>query len=472
MNVLNNATLIRRELLIRLSRLFLDNRMDAIDRVPLEMFPKDGASFRCCVYKDRAMIKYRLMALLGHRIEEETDELMPLTEYARQAEERQEVESPILTVIDAACSACVRSNYYITDACRGCVARPCITNCKKNAIRMEKGRAVIDPDLCVNCGLCKNECPYHAIIFIPVPCEEACPVDAITKDENGKEQIDYDKCTFCGKCMRACPFGAIMERSQIIDILKTLRDKKPLTAMVAPAIIGQFSAELGQMAAALKKLGFEHVIEVAVGADMTAEKESHEFVERMKRGDKLMTTSCCPAYVETVKKHIPELAPFVSETPSPMRFTAEKSRELWPDAKTVFIGPCVAKRHESLSDDNVDYVMSIEELGSLFIAAGIDVQACEAEELPYAAHTNGRGFAATGGVTRAIENSVHGVEVKAEQIDGLSKQQVRALKRYPQNCACNFVEVMACEGGCIAGPAVINNPKLAKRSLDKFLNPG
>lgn len=470
MNVLNNATLIRRELIIRLARLFLQNRMDEIDRVPLEMFPRRSNSIRCCIYKDRAMIKYRLMALLGHRMEEELDELTPLSEYARLAEERENIEAPILTVLDEACSACVRANYYVTDACRGCVARPCTTVCKKNAIQIKDGRAVINPDLCVNCGLCKNECPYHAIIYVPIPCEEACPVDAISKDEDGKEQIDYDKCTFCGKCMRACPFGAIMERSQLLDVLKLLRDKKPMVAMVAPAIIGQFSAELGQMAAALKQLGFDEVIEVAYGADITAEKESHEWVERMERGDRFMTTSCCPAYVETVRRHMPNLAPFVSDTASPMHYTAEKCKELWPDAKTVFIGPCVAKRREALDDADVNYVLTIEELGSIFIAANIDVQKCEPIGLSNPARTDGRGFAAVGGVTQAILHAVQGQEVKGELIDGLSKQQVRALKRYPETCQSNFVEVMACEGGCIAGPAVINNPKLAKRSLDKFLN--
>ncbi|MDZ7722602.1 MAG: 4Fe-4S dicluster domain-containing protein [candidate division KSB1 bacterium] len=470
MNVLNNATLIRRELMIRLARLVLQDKVKDIDRIPVEMFPRRGKSVRCCIYKDRAMTKYRLMALMGHRMEEEQDELTPLCEYAEQAEQRQDIEAPILTVLDEACSACVRSNYYVTDACRGCVARPCMTSCKKNAIKMQDGRAVIDPDLCVNCGLCQKECPYHAIIYMPVPCEEACPVGAISKDEDGKEQIDYDKCTFCGKCMRACPFGAIMERSQMIDVLKRLKQKKPMTAMVAPAIIGQFSAELGQMVTALRELGFDHVIEVAYGADMTAAHESEEFSERMQNGAHFMTTSCCPAFTETVNKHLPELEPFISDTPTPMHYTAEKAREHWPDSQTIFIGPCVAKRHEALDDEQVDLVLSIEELGSMFVAADIDVQQCEPSALEMPAHAEGRGFAALGGVSRAIEHAVNGPAVKSGQVDGLDKKQVRALKRYPDSCDCNFLEVMACEGGCIAGPAVINNPKLAKRSLEKFLN--
>ena len=79
----------------------------------------------------------------------------------------------------------------------------------KGCIEITGGRAKIDAEKCVNCGLCMQNCPYHAIIKVPVPCEEACPVGAISKDENGKERIDYSKCIYCGACMRECPFGAM-----------------------------------------------------------------------------------------------------------------------------------------------------------------------------------------------------------------------------------------------------------------------
>ncbi len=83
-------------------------------------------------------------------------------------------------------------------------------NCPKDAIRFKKnGQAMIDHDTCVSCGICHKSCPYHAIVYIPVPCEEACPVKAISKDERGIEHIDESKCIYCGKCMNACPFGAI-----------------------------------------------------------------------------------------------------------------------------------------------------------------------------------------------------------------------------------------------------------------------
>lgn len=470
MNYVNNATLIRRELIIRLAKKYFQQQLDQTDRIPVEMFPRKETPVRCCIHKDRAVVRYRLMALMGHRIEEETDELKPLAAYAAEAQQRDGVEGPSLTVVDEACSSCVKNNYFVTNACQGCVARPCIMNCPKNAISMVDGHAKIDSKKCVNCGLCMKECPYHAIIYMPVPCEEACPVGAISKDEFGKEKIDFDKCTFCGKCLRECPFGAIMERSQIIDILKQLTSSKKTVAMIAPAIVGQFSASLGKIIGALKQLGFDEVVEVAYGADLTAQAETVEWQERMEKGEPFMTTSCCPAYTETVRKHIPELKPFVSETPSPMQLTAEWVKKETPEKTTVFVGPCVAKRNEALQTSTVDYVMSIEELGALFIASDIDVQESNEEPATKIGAENGRGFPVSGGVTAAIANSIPaGTEFKPVMIDGLDKKTLRELKRLPKACSGNFVECMACEGGCMSGPGVISNPKLARRSLQKLL---
>ena len=468
MNYVNNATLIRRELLTKLSEVLMAKQPENIDRIPVELFPKNGRSVRCCIYKDRAMIRYRLMALMGHRIEEETDELKLLADYAKDAYKREKPETPFLTVIDEACSACVKVNYVVTDACQGCVARPCMMNCPKDAIEFVNGRAHIKHELCINCGICQKECPYHAIIYMPVPCEEACPVDAISKDEYGKEHIDFTKCTYCGKCMRSCPFGAIMERSQILDLVKHMQLGDRLTAMIAPSIVGQFSASMEQLVTALIKLGFHDVIEVAAGAEITAINESTEWAERMEKGETFMTTSCCPAWIETAEKHLPELKPYMSETPTPMHYTGERARKEAPEATTVFIGPCIAKRYEAWKDETVDLVLSIEELGAMFIASKIDVQKMETTDLEDIS-AEGRGFAMTGGVTQAVRVATKREDLEAIQIDGLNKQSMKELKRFTKNCPGNFVEVMSCEGGCIAGPNVICNPKLASRQLQKML---
>ena len=385
----------------------------------------------------------------------------------------------MLTVLHDACNACVRAHYLVTNACQACIARPCMVNCAKKAITIEDHRAHIDPELCVNCGLCMQNCPYHAIIKVPVPCEEACPVGAISKNEKGKEQIDYSKCIFCGSCMRNCPFGAMMDKGQLVDVIKHLMAGKKVVAMYAPALAAQFRSAPGQLEGALKEAGFYKSLEVAIGADMTADKEAAEFEERMERGDILMTTSCCPAYVRAVRVHVPALAHCISDTRLPMHYTAEFAKKKEPDCVTVFIGPCLAKRKEGIDDEFVDYVLSAEELGALFVAKDIDVAKCEAIPTEHPATKSGRYFAHSGGVANAVRVRLKNPDILRETvIDGLDKNGMKRLNAYGKSVAAgkaadaNLVEVMACQGGCIAGPSVISNQKIAETQLNKYAEAG
>ena len=178
--------------------------------------------------------------------------------------------------------------------------------------------------------------------------------------------IDEQNCISCGQCLASCPCGAIVERSQMIDVLRDIKESnKKVVALLAPAIAGQFPGSLNALCGALKKLGFADVIEVAVGADITTQKEAAEFIERMEHGAKFMTTSCCPAYFRAAQVHIPEIGPFVSETKTPMYYTAELVKQEDPSAVAVFVGPCLAKRAEAEYDPNVDYVLTFEEVVAL-----------------------------------------------------------------------------------------------------------
>lgn len=472
MNYTNNAVLIRRELINRICKLLTDGELvEKVDRIPVEMRPKNYEEpSRCCVYKDRAMIKYKLMALLGFSISEEKDELTTLADYARTAMMRPEVERKVLTIVREVCTSCVPSSYMITNLCRGCVGRPCMLNCSKNAISFHHGQAEIDHTLCVNCGLCKKVCPFHAIIYVPVPCKEACPVNAITRDEQGRTNIDYSKCIYCGKCMTGCPFGAIMGKSQIIDIYKALNSGKNIYAIVAPAIMGQYKTSYANILGAIKQLGFTGVAEAALGADITIEHEAHELKERMENEEPFMTTSCCPAYVKLVEKHIPELQPYVSKAHSPMHYTAEYLKKEDPDCITVFIGPCVAKRYESRYDEFVDYMMNFEELDAFLTAKEININSAEKVEWNTNVTNAGRGFAVSGGVVNALKKFVNGsIEITDLKVDGLNADNIKLLKSYAKgHCDGNFVEVMSCEGGCVAGPGTINNPKTAARVIKDF----
>jgi len=116
----------------------------------------------------------------------------------------------------------------------------------------------------------------------------------------------------------------------------------------------------------------------------------------------------------------------------------------------------------------VDLVLSIEELGAMFIASKIDVQKMEASELK-SISSESRGYAMSGGVAHAVVSEAKSDMIEVVQIDGLNKQSIKELKRFTNKCPGNFVEVMSCEGGCIAGPSVISNPKLASRQLKKML---
>ncbi len=472
MHIKNNASLVKRELLISMIKLALEDRLEeGIDRIPYEMTNAPGyQSVRCCVHHDRSVLKSRLVARLGHSVEGYEDDGTSLAPYVRSALEREEARGPILTVLDEACNACVKTQFLVTNACQGCLARPCVMNCPKKAIRMVDDHAVIDKDLCVNCGICQNVCPFHAIIKIPVPCEEACPVGAISKDADGKERIDYDKCIFCGNCMRECPFGAMMDKSQIIDVLAAMKRGRKVAALFAPAVAGQFKAPVGKLVAALERAGFDAVYEVARGADITAEKEAHELVERMAEGHAFMTTSCCPAYVETVRKHVPGLSAYVSDTATPMHYAAEMAARENPDQLRVFIGPCLAKRKEGIDDPLVDYVLSVEEIGALFVAKGIEVIEEEERELAAPALAGGRSFAWSGGVAGAVGSRLPaGTRFEPVLVDGLNKESLRTLKAWAEGKNTgNLLEVMACQGGCVAGPSVIANPKVALVQLRKL----
>ena len=285
---------IKKEILKRLVEAFYTDDFEENTRlIPHDMRPKGAeVPYRCCIHKERAIIKDRIIAGLGFRIEDD-DERTSLVTYAKNALERTKHDSANLTVLQDACKGCVPNQIYVTDLCQGCVARACQKNCKFDAIEVKNGRFEINASKCKKCGKCISACPYNAIVKITVPCESACPVCAISKDETGFACIDFERCVSCGKCIMACPFGAVHEKSQIIDVLKSINSNKRIIAMFAPSIAGQFDGNIYQLKTALLKIGFDDVYEVANGADITTENEAKEFIERMNRGDKFMTTSCC-----------------------------------------------------------------------------------------------------------------------------------------------------------------------------------
>lgn len=506
MNNPGQAIHLKKEILVRIIRAFFSDDFEEQTRlIPYDMRPKGmEVPYRCCVYKERAIIKDRTIAGLGFQIEED-DETVSLAKYAKRALEREKIDEKNLTVLQAACKGCATNRIFVTDLCQGCIARPCLSSCKFGAVSIVNGRSVIDDSRCKKCQMCVNACPYKAIVKISVPCEDSCPVGAIKKDETGFASIDYDKCINCGRCTAACPFGAVHEKSQIIDILKAIKSDKKVIAMIAPSIAGQFPGNIYQLKTAIIKSGFDDVYEVAQGADITANNEAKEFVERMQGinekntewlewmneggyGEKpessnedeenlktFMTTSCCAGYNQLIKKHLPEIKPYVSETKTPLYYTAEIVKKEFPNAITVFVSPCVAKRAESFDNPNVDYVMNYEELGALFVAKKIEILECEESKYVKESSKQARNFGFSGGVAESVKASLQDdSNIKPCIINGLNKESIRQLKKFAKEgmCegGCNLVEVMCCEGGCIGGNATMNNQKTAKKLIEQLSN--
>ena len=447
--------IVRHKLLADLVRLWKnDELVEKIDRLPIELSPRKSKPLgRCCVHKERAVWRYKTFPLMGLDMTDEHDEVTPLSEYARLALSRPEPDKEnIMCVIDEACSSCVQINYEITNLCRGCVARSCYMNCPKDAIRFKKnGQAMIDHDTCVSCGICHKSCPYHAIVYIPVPCEESCPVKAISKDEHGIEHIDESKCIYCGKCMNACPFGAIFEISQTFDVLQRIRKGEKMVAIIAPSILGQFKTSIGQVYGAFKEIGFTDVIEVAEGAMSTTSNEAHELLEKLEEGQKFMTTSCCPSYIELVEKHIPDMKPYVSTTGSPMYYAARIAKEKHPDAKIVFVGPCVAKRKEVRRDEAVDYILTFEEIGSILDGLGIQLEQMQEFSVLHTSVREAHGFASIGqvygafkeiGFTDVIEVAEGAMSTTSNEAHELLEKLEEGQKFMTTSCCPSYIELV------------------------------
>lgn len=458
----NEVARLRREVIARTVRCLAKDAPEELDRIPLLMRPKGMNASRCCIYKDRAVLRYRVMTALGFRIEDETDEIRPLAAYAADAAAREKPADEFITIFPSACSACMESQTVVTNLCRGCLARPCEANCPRGAITLYDGRARIDRTRCVDCGLCAKACAFRAIVEMPLACEDSCPVGAVSKSEKGCVQIDRAKCIHCGRCIKACPFGAILQCNQVADVLRRIREGRRVTAMVAPAARNSFEAGPEKLNGALLKAGFSAVFEVSAGADVTARLEAAELLERLERGDPFMTTSCCPAAFELIQKNVPELAPYISHTRSPMFYTDELVKAKYPDAVTVFIGPCAAKRTEGALRGGADYVMTAEELGSLFMGLGIEVADCEPAVAEAIGSEAAIGFAHSGGVAGAVLKEIakaKGAEFKLPvfAVNGLTEKTVNLLRCFARNKKAPgaLIEIMACEGGCCAGPGML-----------------
>lgn len=266
----------------------------------------------------------------------------------------------------------------MTDNCQNCIGKACINACNFQAISVGEGRSHIDPNKCKECGKCAKACPFNAIAHLKRPCKFSCPVDAITYNELGISVINEEKCIRCGQCIHKCPFGAIGSKTAIVDVIKAIQSDKPVYAILAPATEGQFGEDITMESwkEALKAVGFTDMVEAGLGGDMTTCSEAEEWLEAYKEGEK-KTTSCCPGFVNMIRKHYPELADKISTTVSPMCAVSRLIKSNNKDAVTVFIGPCVAKKSEVKDqqiEGNADYVLTYSEIRAIMKAKEVKLE--------------------------------------------------------------------------------------------------
>ena len=431
-----------------------ENLVENVLDIPKKILPGKVPTMRCCVYKERAILQERVkLAMGGNR------------------------SNPnIIEVIDIACDECPMGGYEVTNSCRGCLVQGCKSACVKDAIEFDSNhQAHIDKNKCINCGNCAKACQYSAIVKRKRPCENACVVKAITPNEDQAAHIDPKKCINCGACISQCPFGAIMDKSFILDaidyILKSDNNREfKVYALLAPAIADSFrEVKLSQIVTGLKKLGFYDVIEVAKGADMVAYSEAAELKEKG-----FLLSSCCPAFVDYVQKYFPEQAEYLSSNLSPMATIARHLKEEDEDCRLVFIGPCTAKKAEVMKNsvkNYVDVALTFEELLALFDSRDIELSELEESDLNQASYF-GRVFARSGGLTEAMAQGLkeHGsdMEFVPETCSGIEACRVAMLKKSKNMLQSNFVEGMACNGGCIGGAGTIRKLGIKKENVDNY----
>ena len=452
-----NVIKIKHAVLEEVARLAFDGELEERkDEIPFKLIPGPTPQFRCCIYKEREIIRQRVRLAEG-KAPGVTD------------------DGNIIQVISSACEDCPISSYTVTENCQNCIGKACINACKFGAIEPGRHRSHIDPSKCKECGKCAEACPYNAIAHLQRPCKFSCPVDAIFYDEYGISVIDEKKCIRCGKCIHSCPFGAIGSKTWIVPVINAIRAGKHVYAMLAPATEGQFGPDITMASwrKAMKELGFTEFVEVGLGGDLTAKYEAEEWREAYQEGKKKVT-SCCPGFVNMVRKHYPELNDAVSTTVSPMCGVSRMIKAKDPEAVTVFIGPCLAKKSEIVDqkiEGNADYAMTYSEIRAMMRAKGVVLE--PVEDTYQEASVFGKRFGNSGGVAAAVQESLkesgNDIDVKVYKANGAAECKKALLLMKVGRLPEDFIEGMACAAGGMEVPSSFKDQMLAKKPRDALI---
>ena len=459
----------------KLSYEYKEGDLSQMEEIPYRVIPGEVSVYRDSVFLERAIVRERMRMAMGLSVRTAAEQA-PVTQGAEECVKPEKYyQPPLINIIKFACHACPNNVVKVTDACQGCLAHPCREVCPKGAITVKNGKSVIDESKCIKCGKCVQVCPYNAILKLERPCAKACGMGAIGSDEYGRAEIDNEKCVSCGMCLANCPFGAIADKAQIFQVIQAIRSDVPVYAAIAPAATGQFGPDFTpeKMRPAFKALGFEDVVEVAIGADLCTIEEAKDFVDEVPEKIPFMATSCCPAWSVMAKKLFPEYANCISMALTPMVLTGRLIKKEHPGCMVAFIGPCAAKKLEasrrSIRSD-IDFVLTFEEVMGMFEAKEVNFKDLPDDDTMHGASGDGRGFAVSGGVASAVVNCIHDMypdrEIKVASAEGLADcRKLLALAKAGKYNG-YLLEGMACPGGCIAGAGTIQPIAKSKASVE------
>lgn len=390
---------------------------------------------------------------------------------------------------------------------------------------------VRDPNKCVLCGDCVRVCrETQGIGAIDFAFRGTKAVVAPAFDKN---LGDVD-CVNCGQCARVCPTGAITPRSQVEQVWKALDDKtKTVVVQIAPAVrvaVGEMfglepgTTTTGQIVSALRLMGFKQIYDTSFTADLTVVEEANEFLRRLEKNERIpQFTSCCPGWVKYAEQYHPELLSNLSTCRSPQQMFGSVAKEFLPkqlkverkNLVVVSIMPCTAKKFEAQRTEfitngmpDVDYVLTTQELARMIEERGLQFRTLEpgSFDMPFGFKTGaGVIFGNTGGVSEAVlryaaekiglpsakqhdftfvrgEDGIREAAIEAGGktlrlaiVNGLGNAKLLIEKIKSGKAHYDFVEVMACPGGCIggAGQPVSRDPKVrAKRTKGLYENDG
>ena len=313
-------------------------------------------------------------------------------------------------------------------------------------------------------------------------CVTVCPFHARNPGESGEIKIDESLCAGCMYCVQECRAKHLTNSKDVIPALQAIRSHEGLVyALVAPAFLGQFSSDVtpGKLRNALKEIGFDGMIELALLADILTLKEAFEFDANIKtEEDYQLTSCCCPVWIKMLQKVYHDLIPHVPPAVSPMIAGGRVIKVLHPNALTIFIGPCMAKKAEAREKDiadAVDYVLTFQEVQDIFDVMALDPAQMEESEKDHSSRA-GRIYAHTGGVSEAVASTLErlnphrSISIKTQQANGIPACKQMIADLLSGNTSANFFEGMGCIGGCVGGPRAIIPHEKGRQNVEEYGN--